>query len=479
MSEGYFIHLFQTPIGKYFYDVNKNEIVEVDSEIYEYLEGHVEENVKIKVNQLQERGYLKTKRVRECKNILTEYMPDFINNRISYLVLQVTQMCNLRCEYCIYSGGYETRTHSNKRLNFDKAKKAIDFLIEHSFDEDTLDLGFYGGEPLLEFELIRKCVLYMKENSYGKIIRYHITTNATLLNAEIIEFLVSNEFSVIISLDGPREVHNRSRTFHGSGTGSFEVVEQNLKAIYKKYPKYYKEKISFNGVLTTQDGLSKIDNFFSNNKYLRRNMVTASLVSDVYAKKEIKINEQYIVEERYEEFLMFLHKIGWLKKEINFKIVNGVFGNILDLHENLSNYKRNELPDVWHHGGPCVPGVKRLFMNAEGKFYPCEKVSETCVENCIGDIENGLNVNKIVNAMNIGKCNHKICANCWLYSLCGICILSAEKMDKEGKKCAFSLCAVQRKETEINMINYTILKKLGYDFESNLDMNTICGEKEE
>lgn len=470
MRDNYFIHLFETPLGKYFYDVNKNEIVEVDEDVYKYLdEKSIEsKDTERKVKQLIEKGYLKKKRVKICRNSSTDYIRDFVDNRISYLVLQVTQMCNLRCEYCVYSGSYETRTHDNKRMDVSTAQKAIDFLISHSFDEDSIELGFYGGEPLLEFALIKDCVTYIKEKAYGKKLHFHITTNATLLNKEVAEFLVDNDFTVTVSLDGPKEVHNRSRRFPESNVGSFDVVMKNLKYLQERFSVFYKEKVSFNAVLTTKDGLGKVEQFFSNDERLKENGLSTSLVSDAFAKNRVEVNEEYIVEEKYEEFLIFLSKIGWLKKKINLKIAELIFHNLHDLHENIQMYKREELPDVWHHGGPCIPGMKRLFVNTEGKFYPCEKVSETLEGNCIGDINNGLNLKSISNIMNIGKCNHDVCENCWIYSLCEACVLYVNEVDRNEIKSHNMYCAAKKKEKESNMINYTVLRKLGYNFD--LDM---------
>ena len=183
MKEKYFIHLLDTPVGKYIYDVNTNSIIETREETFEYLKcGKKNTNqVDRDIQKMIKQGYLKTTRVEKAKNPCIDYIEDFLNNRVAYLVLQVTQGCNLRCEYCVYSGGYDTRTHTNKRMNYKTAIKAIDFLIEHSKDEDTLYLGFYGGEPLLEFELIKMCVKYINKNAFGKKVEFNITTNATLL----------------------------------------------------------------------------------------------------------------------------------------------------------------------------------------------------------------------------------------------------------------------------------------------------------
>ena len=92
----------------------------------------------------------------------TENLEMLSNHYIEYLILQVTQQCNLRCKYCAYSGNYYNREHSSERMSFDIAKKAIDFYLERSDSANELRLGFYGGEPLLEYELIKKCVDYIK-----------------------------------------------------------------------------------------------------------------------------------------------------------------------------------------------------------------------------------------------------------------------------------------------------------------------------
>lgn len=113
MKEKYFIHLLDTPVGKYIYDVNTNSIIEIGEGTFEYLKcGKKNTNqVDRDIQKMIKQGYLKTTRVEKAKNPSIDYIEDFLNNRVAYLVLQVTQGCNLRCKYCVYSGGYDTRTH--------------------------------------------------------------------------------------------------------------------------------------------------------------------------------------------------------------------------------------------------------------------------------------------------------------------------------------------------------------------------------
>jgi organic radical activating enzyme len=118
------------------------------------------------------------------------------------MILQVTQQCNLRCQYCAYSGAYYNRTHNSARMSFETAKRAIDFLLARSHESDHVHVGFYGGEPLLEFDLIKRCVDYVKKSVEGRSITFGITTNATLLNDEkILEDRLHGDFNQTVRFD--------------------------------------------------------------------------------------------------------------------------------------------------------------------------------------------------------------------------------------------------------------------------------------
>ena len=156
-----------------------------------------------------------------------------MDNDLSQLILQVTQQCNLRCAYCAYSGIYEGhRVHQNKRMSFELAKRGIDFFIKHSREKDSIDIGFYGGEPLLEFDLLKKCTEYARGLVEGKELTFGLTTNGTLLKDEIAEYLVENDFRIGISLDGPKREHDINRRF-ANGKGSFDTIIQNVKRLKK------------------------------------------------------------------------------------------------------------------------------------------------------------------------------------------------------------------------------------------------------
>lgn len=160
-----FIHTFTAGNNCYLYDVNTDKILHIPENVYQCLENNPDEQELEKVTDagakeyilnLKEKGFLKTTRVEETEHPETKFLSSYLDSKVTTLILQVTQNCNLRCDYCVYSGSYHNRIHSNKRMSFEMAKKGIDFLAEHSGECDKIHLGFYGGEPLLEFELIHK-----------------------------------------------------------------------------------------------------------------------------------------------------------------------------------------------------------------------------------------------------------------------------------------------------------------------------------
>ena len=144
----------------------------------------------------------------------------------------------------------EYRAFGHENMKWDVAKKAIDFLKEHSQNAENRHIGFYGGEPLLNFELIERAVEYAKK-LFGEDMSFAITTNATLVNDKIAEYFAKNNFNIIISLDGPQEMHDVNRLMV-NGTGSFEKTVMGAKKLFEAFHKEGKSsKIGFNTVSYT------------------------------------------------------------------------------------------------------------------------------------------------------------------------------------------------------------------------------------
>jgi len=209
---------------------------------------------------------------RRAAHVTREEVVERLHEGITSLTLEVTEACNLRCRYCIFSGGYTNwRSHGRRRMSDVTALGAIDLYLDHCKDSDTVMVGFYGGEPLLNFDLIRRCCDYVKsrerDNRKHRDIRFSLTTNGTLLTDEVLEYLIHNNFSLSFSLDGPREVHDRYRV-SADDRGTFEVVFQSIQRIYKEYPRYFEDKVLFNCTVTPTANLNSLAEFFGQYHHL-------------------------------------------------------------------------------------------------------------------------------------------------------------------------------------------------------------------
>lgn len=467
MKQNAFIHLFKTRNCYYIYDVNTNQFVRITKEIYDDLEStkcNIEtlgdNNV---IKKLIEKGYLSSNRAEVIEHSFTGILEDVLDNALNTLTLQITQQCNLRCSYCVYSGNYLNRTHSQKEMDINTAKKAIDFIIIHSQNSPKINFSFYGGEPFLRFKFIKECVAYAKEKGEGKEVTFNLTTNGTLITDEIIEFIKDNDIALTISMDGPKEIHDKNRVF-SNGMGSFEKIMNNLSKIKEKYPEYADRKIGFNIVMDGESDFGCINNFFANYDTVKDSNVRATVVNPLGAKEENTISEDFWEKEQYERFKILLYKLGKLDRKYISRLLLSEFG-----HLNHTLNKRREvnskIPKKIHPGGPCVPGLTRLFMDVDGRFYPCERVSEQSEMMNIGNIDTGFEVEKIKNLVNIGKTTEEKCKNCWAFRYCYLCAAFADDMNELSGIKKSQFCNNVRSYTQRIFKTYCTMKEFGYQFE--------------
>ncbi len=160
------------------------------------------------------------------------YFPNIeaINARktaIKAMCLHIAHDCNLACKYCFAEGG-EYHSHDRSLMSFETGKKALDFLVENSGNRVNLEVDFFGGEPLMNFDVVKQLVAYGRsiEKEKNKNFRFTLTTNAMLLDDEITEFLNQEMANVVLSIDGRKEVNDAMRVTR-NGKGSFDIIAVN------------------------------------------------------------------------------------------------------------------------------------------------------------------------------------------------------------------------------------------------------------
>lgn len=155
------------------------------------------------------------------------------NTVIKALCLHIAHTCNLNCEYCFASQG---KYHGDRALmSFEVGKRAIDFLIENSGSRVNLEVDFFGGEPLMNFDVVKQIVAYARsiEKEKNKNFRFTLTTNGMLVDDDVIEFANKECHNVVLSLDGRKEVHDRLRKTV-NGKGSYDIIVPKFQEFVKK-----------------------------------------------------------------------------------------------------------------------------------------------------------------------------------------------------------------------------------------------------
>lgn len=461
---------FRTYKNCYVYDRHTNSVTGIPHKEFQELQ-QVERGVlpfdeSPVISKYQVQGLFHHNVVREIHHPQTDILEHNSQKRLKQLILQVTQQCNLRCEYCAYSGIYDgNRTHTTgKQMTFETAKKAIDFFFEHSTESTNVAIGFYGGEPLLEFKLIQKCVDYINSIYEGKQLKYSMTTNGTLLTGDIAKFVAENNFDIGISLDGSKKEHDISRKF-ANGKGSFDTVIQNLEELANTYPEYEKNHVNIFTTVNPYMDLGCVLEYFSSSDIINDNSIMFNTMVPTNLKSEIPYKESYYQVRSYEYIKGLFAMVGKLDQ----KYVSRLTSSSIDLAMRLkkSLHFRSELEPVIHPGGPCQPGVLRLFVRYDGNFYPCERVNENLEYYRIGSLDEGFLLDRMKNLMNIGSLTEKECIECWNLRQCMMCTneIEFEGNDKPCKKNKLKICKEKKANTEFALYEQCVLREFGYNMD--------------
>lgn len=465
-----FIHLFRTPKNYYFYDVNRNESVRIDTDMYQYLYNMlydldnftVNDFLNNKVEKLREKGYLSKNRVKEIKHPATDMLPLYLSRNLNQLIIQLTHNCNLRCSYCPYTSNDGTyRLHQNRAINFETIKKAVAYLRDRSIDNKENVISFYGGEPLLEFELIKRTVEFCKEELLGKLVKYNLTTNATLITDEMLKFFDEENFGVVISLDGPKKNNDKNRKFAAVKDSVFDKVLENIEKIERNYKNLFK-RISINMVIDPTQDFKDYKSLFEEYPILRNITLSAGLVEDDYKAEKYEAKKEFLDDFLYSEFLVYLDNFCEIE-------ISGLL-----FLKNIFSQKHSEyfkgltrqatLGDINCPSGPCIPGKMRFMVDVNGVYHPCEKISEKIDRNVLGTVEVGFNLERAKNMINITKNNIDICKNCFAFRYCKTCLKFCESKNEE-KNIIKDNCKSIRDNFHSQLIGMKIIEELISDKE--------------
>lgn len=325
---------------------------------------------------------------------------------VKALCLHVAHTCNLNCSYCFASQG---KYHGDRAvMSFEVGKQALDFLIEHSAGRRNLEVDFFGGEPLMNFEVVKQLVAYARsrEQECGKNFRFTLTTNGLQIDDDVIEFANREMSNVVLSLDGRKEIHDRFRVDY-AGNGSWErIVPKFQKLVEARGHKNYYMRGTFTHA--NPDFLKDIE------EMLRLGFTELSMEPVVCAPGDpsaLTREDLPIVMEQYEklaELMLERHRAG---KPFTF------YHYMIDLKGGPCIYKRVS---------GCGSGTEYMAVTPWGDLYPCHQfVGEERFK--LGNVWDGVTNTEVQNEF--ASCNvytRPECGDCWAKLYCsGGCAANA------------------------------------------------------
>ena len=360
---------------------------------------------------------------------------------IKALCLHIAHTCNLNCSYCFASQG---KYHGERAvMSFEVGKQALDFLIANSGSRRNLEVDFFGGEPLVNFQVVKDLVAYARsiEKDHGKNFRFTLTTNGLLIDDDVIEFANRECHNVVLSLDGRKEIHDRFRVDY-AGNGSWDrIVPKFQQLVEARGGQGYYMRGTFTHA--NPDFLKDIQVMLDLgfNELSMEPVVAAP--DDPSALTE---EDKVIVMEQYEKLAMLMLDKDREGKPFTF------YHYMIDLTGGPCIYKRIS---------GCGSGTEYMAVTPWGDLYPCHQfVGEEKFK--LGDVWNGVNNTEIQSEF--AECNvyaRPECRDCWARLYCsGGCAANAYHATGSVKGVYKYGCDLFRKRMEC-AIMVAIARQLG------------------
>lgn len=429
-------------------DVNSGSIHCLDDVSYDILDFYKTDSLQQITEKLGSK--YEKQQIEEAYNELKQleqdellYSPDVfstiipeVNNRqpvVKALCLHIAHDCNLKCKYCFAEEG---EYHGKRSLmSAEVGKKAIDFLIANSGNRKNLEIDFFGGEPLMNFDVVKQVVEYGRslEQKYNKKFRFTMTTNGILLNDEISSYINKHMHNAVLSLDGRKEINDKMRVRAG-GQGSYDnIVPKFVKLAQDRNQMDYYVRGTFtrNNLDFAKDVLHLADLGF-------KQISVEPVVTDEAEDYSIRREDLPIIFEEYEKLAIEMLKRQKEGKWFNF------FHFMIDLTGGPCAHKRLV---------GCGSGTEYLAVTPEGDLYPCHQfVGQEQFK--MGTVFDGVLRKDIRHQFeNINVYSKPDCKSCWAKFYCsGGCVASSNNMYNNLTKPYDIGCQMQKKRTECSIM---------------------------
>lgn len=361
---------------------------------------------------------------------------------VEMFILGITEQCNLRCKYCCYSGEYQSnRTHSNLRMSANDIDEVYDF-IDQMTSIRPLHIAFYGGEPLTHYGLVQYAIT-KAEGRWNNDVLFSVTTNATLLSVEKIDWMMAHHVKMEISVDGTAKFHDSNRVDQ-AGKGSFQQMYQALSYIVNEH-KDYLPNIQLLMTLPSVEDLPAIAEEWQNDPILRQ--LTPSHITGLapnFAKGVIKKEYEILKKQHLTLLDVYEEHQDWMVLEAYFD-------------ECIAYWKDRPIVDAGSAVpmSTCMPRNTKLYIDANKQIAVCEKISDNYR---IGSVEGGVNWNK-ANSHVAAYYNKRVqhCSHCPAIRVCDLCLTAIEFNDEQWDV----LCHNERVYAQLYMLLFCEMAERG------------------
>jgi uncharacterized protein len=331
----------------------------------------------------------------------SEPLPDHFP--LQTIVLNVTNQCNLSCQYCYEFGEDKIATPDGKPkfMEWETAKTSVDYLFAEAQGRKTVHITFFGGETLMNFPLLKRVVEYARTRAQelGKVIDFSLTTNATLLTPTIIDYLAQNAVGVTVSMDGPKEMQDKFRIF-SNGRGSYDIIRpkvENLLAKHKTRP--------IAARVTMTSGAMDVDRIY---RHLKEEL---GFYEVGFAPVTTSPDRLYSINEPGMDRV--LEQFSTLADEYLEYALRGEHHGFSNVSDTLS-----ELHQGVNKSLPCGAGLGMVGVGPSGDIAPCHRFVDSD-EHVLGNVSTGIDREKQKDFLSRGNIDTKYdCHECWARPLC-------------------------------------------------------------
>ena len=393
------IHFYKYKDKNILLDINSDSIHLIDDLTFNILENLKEQGESYTPDSEEAKEVLKEIKELAEEGVLfsppgeiTEYTPPE-NPIIKAMCLHIAHDCNLRCPYCFADQG----PYGGDRgmMSFETGKAAVELLFKESGSRKNFNIDFFGGEPLMNFQVVKELILYIEKRTkeLAKAAELTLTTNALLLDKEKGDFLKEHNISVVLSLDGRPEVQNKMR-YTANHKGSYDVVSNNIKNFIADGYKSYIVRGTF-----TRENTDFLKDLQHLEEMGLKNLSIEPVVGPEEASYSIKNEDIPLILKEYDKLTEYMEK----NSDFNF------------FHFNIDIYK-----------GPCLPkrisacgaGHEYVAISPQGDIYPCHQFVGN-KDFLLGNVYQG-DISKKIGKMfqDANVLNKEECMDCWARFYC-------------------------------------------------------------